>query len=385
MLVCDGQLGLGQTDRARRRGPRDRPGQGDRLLHPGAAQFPPYRPDRPLGRAVRRGRARLHPHGQRGRRSRRSRLMADARRGSSPTRSRPASRARAQPPVIVDFATSKLAMGKVRVAYNKGVPVPADILLDREGEPTTDPGASVRGEPWRRDPALRRAQGLGPGAGLRADRRRPDRRRHHVRPRKRPAIINNMVSMVIVAGGDGRHGRAVQRRHGRRSSPGRAGRLRARADRADRRANRNSPPRAARRATASRSTPRRGSRSSRRARPWACRAHTSSPLPASPDRSPSMTFFRGTAAACGARRARPLRHADHLQCARTCRASRRATGFTVRPLVCPFPDLPPDRRLRPHGDDPLHGPVRSDDEGRARHASGLLRLCRLGSCARASA
>ena len=39
--------------RARRPGPGHRPGQGERLLHPGAAQRPPYRPHRPLGRAVR--------------------------------------------------------------------------------------------------------------------------------------------------------------------------------------------------------------------------------------------------------------------------------------------------------------------------------------------
>jgi uncharacterized oxidoreductase len=44
-----------------------------------------------------------------------------------------------QEPVIVDFATSVLAVGKVRVAYNKGVPVPEGVLLDSHGEPTTDP------------------------------------------------------------------------------------------------------------------------------------------------------------------------------------------------------------------------------------------------------
>jgi uncharacterized oxidoreductase len=43
--------------------------------------------------------------------------------------------------VIVDFATSKLAVGKVRVAYNKGVHVPEGVLLDGQGEPTTDPAA----------------------------------------------------------------------------------------------------------------------------------------------------------------------------------------------------------------------------------------------------
>ncbi len=42
-------------------------------------------------------------------------------------------------PIVLDFATSRIAMGKVRVAMNKGVEVGADILLDQRGEPTRDP------------------------------------------------------------------------------------------------------------------------------------------------------------------------------------------------------------------------------------------------------
>jgi uncharacterized oxidoreductase len=44
-------------------------------------------------------------------------------------------------PVIVDFATSKLAHGKIRVAYNKGVKVPDGTLIDADGKPTNDPAA----------------------------------------------------------------------------------------------------------------------------------------------------------------------------------------------------------------------------------------------------
>jgi uncharacterized oxidoreductase len=44
-------------------------------------------------------------------------------------------------PILLDFATSRIAMGKVRVAYNKGEPVKPDTLLDAHGEPTVDPGA----------------------------------------------------------------------------------------------------------------------------------------------------------------------------------------------------------------------------------------------------
>jgi uncharacterized oxidoreductase len=42
-------------------------------------------------------------------------------------------------PVILDFATSAVAEGKVRVARNKGAPIPPDCLLDADGRPTTDP------------------------------------------------------------------------------------------------------------------------------------------------------------------------------------------------------------------------------------------------------
>lgn len=44
-------------------------------------------------------------------------------------------------PVIVDFATSRWAVGKVRVAMQKGEALPAGILLDAQGAPTLDPAA----------------------------------------------------------------------------------------------------------------------------------------------------------------------------------------------------------------------------------------------------
>lgn len=43
------------------------------------------------------------------------------------------------PRIIFDMATTKVAQGKVRVAYNKGVPVPPDCLIDSKGTMTTDP------------------------------------------------------------------------------------------------------------------------------------------------------------------------------------------------------------------------------------------------------
>jgi hydroxycarboxylate dehydrogenase B len=44
-------------------------------------------------------------------------------------------------PIILDFATTAVAEGKVRIARNKGVPLPEGCLIDAEGRPTTDPGA----------------------------------------------------------------------------------------------------------------------------------------------------------------------------------------------------------------------------------------------------
>ena len=43
-------------------------------------------------------------------------------------------------PLILDFATSRMAHGKARVAFNKGEQVPPGYLIDEQGRPTTDPG-----------------------------------------------------------------------------------------------------------------------------------------------------------------------------------------------------------------------------------------------------
>ncbi len=46
-------------------------------------------------------------------------------------------------PIVLDFATSRIAQGKTRVAYNKGEQLPPGILIDTQGNPTTDPRFSV--------------------------------------------------------------------------------------------------------------------------------------------------------------------------------------------------------------------------------------------------
>ena len=43
------------------------------------------------------------------------------------------------PAVILDMATSKVALGKVRVNFNKGVPMAEGSLIDGDGAPTNDP------------------------------------------------------------------------------------------------------------------------------------------------------------------------------------------------------------------------------------------------------
>jgi uncharacterized oxidoreductase len=53
---------------------------------------------------------------------------------------------RAGAPIVVDFATSRWAVGKVRVAHNEGRPVPEGTLLDGAGRPTLEAGA-LFGEP----------------------------------------------------------------------------------------------------------------------------------------------------------------------------------------------------------------------------------------------
>ena len=44
-----------------------------------------------------------------------------------------------QGPLVVDFATSAAAQGKVMVARDKGVALPEGLILDKQGRPSTDP------------------------------------------------------------------------------------------------------------------------------------------------------------------------------------------------------------------------------------------------------
>jgi uncharacterized oxidoreductase len=46
-------------------------------------------------------------------------------------------------PFVLDFATSRVAQGKMRVAHNEGRRVEPGTLIDEHGHPTTDPGVVV--------------------------------------------------------------------------------------------------------------------------------------------------------------------------------------------------------------------------------------------------
>ncbi len=103
---------------------------------------------------------------------------------------------RGSEPVIVDFATSKLAHGKIRVAYNKGVPVPDGTLIDAEGQPTNDPAAMFEAptgailpfgehKGWTLAFACEALAGaLTGGLAMKG-------------PATRKAIVNNMLSIIV--------------------------------------------------------------------------------------------------------------------------------------------------------------------------------------------
>ncbi|MCZ8258088.1 MAG: malate/lactate/ureidoglycolate dehydrogenase [Polaromonas sp.] len=52
-----------------------------------------------------------------------------------------------QPPFVLDFATSRVAQGKMRVAHNQGKSVQPGLLIDEHGQPTTNPGVVVVPQP----------------------------------------------------------------------------------------------------------------------------------------------------------------------------------------------------------------------------------------------
>ena len=102
-----------------------------------------------------------------------------------------------KPAALLDMATSKIAMGKARVALNKGEQVPPDTLLDGDGIVTRDP--SVMFGPDRRGALI--AMGDHKGSGLAimcelvgAALLGGPTLRGQDRP---PTVVNNMLTIAI--------------------------------------------------------------------------------------------------------------------------------------------------------------------------------------------
>lgn len=101
------------------------------------------------------------------------------------------------PPFLLDFATSIVALGKTRVAYEKNEQFDDEVLLDNKGQPTKDPSVM-----WNQPQGALRPLGLHKGYGLMlaaellagvmsgGGTMQPERRRHN-------GIINNMTTFLF--------------------------------------------------------------------------------------------------------------------------------------------------------------------------------------------
>jgi uncharacterized oxidoreductase len=125
----------------------------------------------------------------------------------APTRAALVCRWQGRAPFVLDFATSRVAQGKMRVAHNEGGRSSPGYADRRAWAPHHRPrrgrGAAIQ-RPVRRPDGVWRAQGLWHGRGLRAAGRRADRRRH-LAPAGRqllwsgsaPAVLNGMLTILI--------------------------------------------------------------------------------------------------------------------------------------------------------------------------------------------
>src|SRR5207249_9093514 len=102
-------------------------------------------------------------------------------------------------PLVLDCATSRVAQGKTRVAYNRGEPMAPGTLIDHRGDPTTDPRFSVV-EPFGAILPLGEHKGYGLalvceilGGALTGGETMRDGRR-------RPYILNGMLTILIDPG-----------------------------------------------------------------------------------------------------------------------------------------------------------------------------------------
>lgn len=106
---------------------------------------------------------------------------------------------RPTPKVLLDMATSKIAFGKARVAFEEGKPVPPDTMIDGQGRVTTDPSCMMG--PEREGALLAFGEHKGSGLAIMAEllgaaliggpTMQPGN------PRRANRTVNNMLSIVI--------------------------------------------------------------------------------------------------------------------------------------------------------------------------------------------
>ncbi|MGH6897339.1 MAG: malate/lactate/ureidoglycolate dehydrogenase [Geminicoccaceae bacterium] len=99
--------------------------------------------------------------------------------------------------VLLDMATSKIAIGKARVANNQGMPAPEDSLLDAAGRPTRDPAVMFREPQGALIPmGEHKGSGLAILCELLAGALIGGRTIQPAHPRA-GGIVNNMLSVII--------------------------------------------------------------------------------------------------------------------------------------------------------------------------------------------
>ncbi|MCA0242288.1 MAG: malate/lactate/ureidoglycolate dehydrogenase [Proteobacteria bacterium] len=100
-------------------------------------------------------------------------------------------------PLVLDFATSRVAMGKVRVAHNKGEALAPGILIDEQGRPSTDPGVMFRDPHGALLPlGEHKGYGLAVACEILAGALAGGSTLHHAKPSP-DSIINNMLSLIV--------------------------------------------------------------------------------------------------------------------------------------------------------------------------------------------
>jgi uncharacterized oxidoreductase len=113
------------------------------------------------------------------------------------------------PAVVLDMATSKIAIGKARVARNKGIPVPEDSVLDAAGRPTRDAAVMFK-QPQGALIAMgeHKGSGLAIMCELLAGALTGGRTTQPAHPQE-GGIINNMLSVIVDPDSLGNRGRML--------------------------------------------------------------------------------------------------------------------------------------------------------------------------------